>query len=204
MAPLSLKQKIVRWLDWWCASPARTIPTWIALTIAPILSDVSGTPFSSTLVEVTMELEGRLPFSNLNLLFIGETALVLFQFSWFHPVILRLELKSYAPWLAGIMMPPVALAMLFIFRVASWIWDYLPYITGVTAALTATPTLLLSGSRTRPWIGVLAGIAYGVGVKAGGEIESSVGRWAVANLFFGIVLLAGTEPKRRDMARISD
>jgi hypothetical protein len=115
------------------------------------------------------------------------------EVTWFHPVLLRLELKSYAPWIAGITVPTMVAMLISGGGTARAEWEYLPYIVGTSAALTST--LLLPRTRARRWVGVLAGIAYGLGLRAGRELVPDPGPWAVANILFGVVLLNGTKPR---------
>jgi hypothetical protein len=139
-------------------------------------------------------------------------SLWLIAFTWFQPLLLRLDAMRSLAWIVGFFVSPVIAVMANPDGLYG-LPRLLPLV-GSTAAITST--LLLIGQRSRPWLGLLGGLAYGVGLLLESartraplvgidvqwlpSLEFSVFRASLAstilvgNLVFALPLIFGTKP----------
>jgi hypothetical protein len=118
----------------------------------------------------------------------------LVAFTWFQPVLLRLDFKRSLAWVAVFAATPSIAVMAHPDGLYGW-FSLHPWIIGTVAALTSTA--LLIGQRTRPWCGLLGGIAYG----AYSNDLAFAFPYIVANVLFGIPLIFGTKPITRPVVQ---
>jgi len=112
-----------------------------------------------------------LPVDSRDLPEIWWASLTLFAFTWFQPLLLRLDSNRTTAWIAVFTASPIVGAMIHYQKLAGFMALF-PYIVGITSALTSS--LLLIGQRTRPWLGLLAGFAFMLGLLSASAYVSGL------------------------------
>lgn len=158
-----------------CAAPCRILVVWITL------SGAAGSIFSSgvgkgvyqifQVVAHEVPLGLPLPVDPGDLPEIWWASSILLAFTWFQPLLLRLDSNRTTAWIAVFTVLPIIGAMIQYQNVAGFMALF-PYVVGITAALTSS--LLLIGQRTRPWLGLFAGVAFMLGLLAASEYVSEL------------------------------
>ncbi len=134
-----------------------------------------------------------------------ETSVWLFLFTWFQPLLLRLDGKRTIAWIAGFTGTPV-LGVLFHPYGLYFFMAHFAWLLGGAAAVISTA--LLYGQRTPPWFGIPAGFFYGLSLEL--DFAINTGSALFANIVLGIILILGTRRIRsadqpaRDCATITD
>jgi len=186
-----------QWLDWWCESRWRSFAVWAALTIGSIFAFTS--PLSVQIMEgadVAIHVFRRwLSLSSIDLSLVWDWSVSVFALTWFQPVLLRLDRKRGVAWIVGFTAWPAIVGLLFGFD-----WEYVHFAHFMFAISALTAVLLLKGQRTRPWLGVIAAFGYliGMSLSRSADIIDYKIVWILANMFFGAVLLFGTERRTGD------
>jgi hypothetical protein len=160
-----------------------------------------------------------LPVTIVDLPHLWWVSLVLVAFTWFQPLLLRLNSRRIVAWSAVFGVTPMVWASALPGGFYGFL-DLFPWIAGATAGLTAS--LMLMGQRTRCGMGLIAGLAYVFGVLVAGafvwrvpavdfhplgslrELTSMIGLMGagvralltimVGNITFGLPLIFWTRP----------